>query len=127
LLQVSGFLKDTPIYSTNKTDCQEIAEILLKVALNTIIITTNHTLFIIIKTGNNLKKNYFYIKLLFTDKDHKYAINGYMQDWREWREDAGDAVSELFTCLKKVKREDIIYKICSKFREGNIYFSLYYN
>ena len=54
----------------------------------------------------------------YKDKDHKYAINGYMQDWREWREDAGDAVSELFTCLKKVKREDIIYKICSKFREA---------
>lgn len=42
-----------------------------------------------------------------------------MQDWREWREEAGDAVEELFACLKKVKREDIIYKICSKFREGN--------
>ncbi|CAG2199381.1 unnamed protein product [Mytilus edulis] len=52
------------------------------------------------------------------DKDHKYAINGYMQDWREWREEAGDAVEELFACLKKVKREDIIYKICSKFREA---------
>ncbi|XP_052083299.1 uncharacterized protein LOC127720635 isoform X5 [Mytilus californianus] len=54
----------------------------------------------------------------YKDKDHKYAINGYMQDWREWREEAGDAVQELFACLKKVKREDIIYKICSKFREA---------
>lgn len=44
-----------------------------------------------------------------------------MQDWREWREEAGDAVSELFECLKKVKREDIVHKICSKFREGMDY------
>lgn len=54
----------------------------------------------------------------YKDKDHKFAINGYMQDWREWREEAGDAVAELFSCLKKVKREDIVYKICSKFREA---------
>jgi len=36
LRQVSGFFLDTPVYSTNKTDCHDIAEILLKVALDTI-------------------------------------------------------------------------------------------
>jgi hypothetical protein len=50
-----------------------------------------------------------------------------MQDWREWREDAGDAVSELFTCLKKVKREDIIYKICSKIKNKVIFKSSAYS
>jgi len=30
------FCPGTPVYSTNKTDCHDIAEILLKVALNTI-------------------------------------------------------------------------------------------
>ena len=33
------FLTGTPVYSTNKTDCHDIAEILLKVALNTITLT----------------------------------------------------------------------------------------
>ena len=42
LRQVSGFLRvlrfspGTPVSSTNKTDCHDITEILLKVALNTI-------------------------------------------------------------------------------------------
>jgi hypothetical protein len=35
LRQVSGFLQVLPISSTNKTYCQDIAEIFLKVALNT--------------------------------------------------------------------------------------------
>jgi hypothetical protein len=33
------FSLGTPVSSTNKTDCHEISEILLKVALNTIILT----------------------------------------------------------------------------------------
>jgi hypothetical protein len=36
LQQVRGFPSGTPVSSTNKTDCHDIAEILLKVALKTI-------------------------------------------------------------------------------------------
>ena len=36
LWQVCGFLRGTPVSPTNKTDRQDIAEILFKVALNTI-------------------------------------------------------------------------------------------
>jgi hypothetical protein len=36
LRQVGGFLRFSPVFSTNKTDCHDITEILLKVALNTI-------------------------------------------------------------------------------------------
>jgi hypothetical protein len=36
LRQVGGFLRGTPVSSTNKTDRHDITEILLKVALNTI-------------------------------------------------------------------------------------------
>ena len=36
LRPVGGFLHAPPVSSTNKTDCHDIAEILLKVALNTI-------------------------------------------------------------------------------------------
>ena len=36
LQQVGGFFPGTPVSSTNKTDHNDIAEILLKVALNTI-------------------------------------------------------------------------------------------
>ena len=39
LWQISCFLPDTPVSSTNKTDCHDMAEILLKVALNIITIT----------------------------------------------------------------------------------------
>ena len=39
LRQVGGFFPGTPVSSTNKTDRHEITEILLKVALNTIVIT----------------------------------------------------------------------------------------
>ena len=38
LSQVGGFLRGPPVSSTNKTDRHDIAEILLKVALNTITI-----------------------------------------------------------------------------------------
>jgi len=34
--QVGGFSLSTPVSSTNKTDCHDITEILLKEALNTI-------------------------------------------------------------------------------------------
>jgi hypothetical protein len=36
LQQVSGFVRGPPVSSTNKTDCHNITEILLKVALSTI-------------------------------------------------------------------------------------------
>ena len=36
LKQVSGFFLCTPVSSTNKTDCHDITDILLKVVLNTI-------------------------------------------------------------------------------------------
>ena len=40
LRQVGGFPPATLVSSINKTDCQDITEILLTVALNTIIIKT---------------------------------------------------------------------------------------
>nr|XP_022340513.1 uncharacterized protein LOC111135083 isoform X9 [Crassostrea virginica] len=54
----------------------------------------------------------------YKDKDHKYAINGYLQDWREWKGENSEAISHLFKCLRLVEREDIVYEICNKFREG---------
>ena len=39
LWQVGGFLLSSPLSSTNKTDCHDITEILLQVALNTITLT----------------------------------------------------------------------------------------
>jgi hypothetical protein len=44
LRQVSGFFLGTPVSFTNKTDRQDITEILLKVALNTINQTKNCTI-----------------------------------------------------------------------------------
>ena len=41
LRHVVSFLQGIPVSSTDKTDCHDISEILLKVALNTIMITPN--------------------------------------------------------------------------------------
>jgi len=41
------FSPDTPVSSTNKNDCQDITEIVLKVALNTITLTQPYILTII--------------------------------------------------------------------------------
>nr|XP_011416308.2 tumor necrosis factor receptor superfamily member 16 isoform X4 [Crassostrea gigas] len=54
----------------------------------------------------------------YKEKDHKYAINGYLQDWREWKGENSEAIAHLFKCLRLVEREDIVYEICNKFREG---------
>jgi hypothetical protein len=56
------FSPGTPVSSINKTDCHDIAEILVKVALNTITITPNPQLFFCAiynktKYNNNLLKN----------------------------------------------------------------------
>ncbi|XP_052286324.1 uncharacterized protein LOC127882005 isoform X3 [Dreissena polymorpha] len=57
--------------------------------------------------------------LKYQDQQHKFAINGYMQDWRTWRGNQGDAVQELVTCLQsdKVKRQDIVLEVVNKLRE----------
>ena len=41
LRQVGGFLLGTPVSSTNNSDRHDIAEILLKMVLNTITLTIN--------------------------------------------------------------------------------------
>ena len=51
----------------------------------------------------------------------KYAINGYMNDWRSWKGDTSEAVEDLIKALNSVKREDIVYKIANKLREGESY------
>lgn len=46
----------------------------------------------------------------------KYAVNGYMQEWKLWRTESKDAVTELFRCLRHCKRDDIVYEICNGLR-----------
>ncbi|XP_060605713.1 uncharacterized protein LOC132758181 isoform X2 [Ruditapes philippinarum] len=55
----------------------------------------------------------------YRDKQHKFAINGYMQDWRGWRGNTGDAVEELVGCLRheNVKRMDIVLEVVNKMSE----------
>ena len=52
-----GFFRDTQVSSTNKTDCHDITEMLLKVVLNTITITLKYV---------NLLINYQYC-YIYTD------------------------------------------------------------
>ncbi|KAL4221488.1 hypothetical protein ACF0H5_019745 [Mactra antiquata] len=55
----------------------------------------------------------------YRDKQHKFAINGYMQDWRGWKGESPNAVEELVNCLKhdNVKRMDIVLEVVNKMRE----------
>ncbi|XP_052821473.1 uncharacterized protein LOC128246942 isoform X5 [Mya arenaria] len=55
----------------------------------------------------------------YRDQQHKYAVNGYLNDWRGWRGNQGDAVHELVTCLQseRVKRPDIVLEVVNKLRE----------
>ncbi|KAL5013201.1 hypothetical protein ScPMuIL_007471 [Solemya velum] len=55
----------------------------------------------------------------YKENQLKFAINGYLQEWQEWRGETAEAVSELLKCLKQCGREDITYGICSKFQEEN--------
>ncbi|KAK3105348.1 hypothetical protein FSP39_023184 [Pinctada imbricata] len=54
----------------------------------------------------------------YKERDHKYAVNGYLQDWREWKGENSESIRHLFTCLHQIGREDIMYEICNKFRES---------
>ncbi|XP_069118869.1 uncharacterized protein [Argopecten irradians] len=54
----------------------------------------------------------------YKDKECKFAVNGYLQDWREYMGENAQSVQFLFRCLKQCRREDIVYEICNKFREG---------
>ena len=56
--------------------------------------------------------------IVYSGQSAKYAINGYMNDWRSWKGDTSEAVEELVKALNFVKREDIVYKIANKLREG---------
>ena len=51
LRSVRGFFPGTPVSSTNKTDCHDITEILLKVALDTITLANHKKLQIVHITG----------------------------------------------------------------------------
>jgi hypothetical protein len=53
---VGGFLRGTPVSSTNKTDRQHIAEISLKVALNIITLTPDTLTMEVIEVGRNYSK-----------------------------------------------------------------------
>ena len=44
-----------------------------------------------------------------------------MNDWKSWKGDTSDAVEDLIKALNSVKREDIVYKIANKLREGESY------
>ncbi|KAL3862773.1 hypothetical protein ACJMK2_008721 [Sinanodonta woodiana] len=50
----------------------------------------------------------------YKGSQHKFAVNGYLQDWRVWKGDTAEALEHVINCLKQCKREDIVYEICSK-------------
>ncbi|KAL8591655.1 hypothetical protein ACOMHN_056771 [Nucella lapillus] len=52
----------------------------------------------------------------YKESQHKYAVNGYLQEWKAWWGEGKEAVAELFACLSRSKRDDIVYEICNGFR-----------
>ncbi|ESO99534.1 hypothetical protein LOTGIDRAFT_231120 [Lottia gigantea] len=53
----------------------------------------------------------------YKESQEKYAVNGYLREWREWKGCNQESVTELFHCLGQCKRDDIIYEICNKLRD----------
>ncbi|KAH9515584.1 hypothetical protein Btru_011485 [Bulinus truncatus] len=53
----------------------------------------------------------------YKDSQAKYTVNGYLQEWKQWKGDNNDAVGELFRCLRQVKRDDIANEICMCLRK----------
>ncbi|XP_052832999.1 uncharacterized protein LOC106871338 isoform X3 [Octopus bimaculoides] len=47
----------------------------------------------------------------------KAAVNGYFREWRSWKEDKAETITDLFTCLKTCNRIDIVYMIATKLNE----------
>ncbi|KAL8568037.1 hypothetical protein ACOMHN_000261 [Nucella lapillus] len=45
------------------------------------------------------------------------VVNGYLQEWKNWRGESKDTVVELFHCLRRCKRDDIVYEICNGLRQ----------
>ena len=71
-----SFYPGTTVSSTNKTDCHNVAEILLKVALNTIKIKKRmHTIYMY---KNNVVNFRFFIKIW---KDHHLWLVGWRLTW----------------------------------------------
>ena len=58
------FSPGTLFCSTNKTDCHDITEILLKVALNTITLTLDHVLIVIDQTNLQIVNVYVLLNLI---------------------------------------------------------------
>ncbi|XP_076451839.1 uncharacterized protein LOC143287607 isoform X2 [Babylonia areolata] len=52
----------------------------------------------------------------YKESQPKYAVNGYLQEWKSWRGENQEAVAELFRCLRQCKRDDIVYEICNGLR-----------
>ncbi|XP_076472617.1 uncharacterized protein LOC143302016 [Babylonia areolata] len=59
---------------------------------------------------------YEHIVEKYKESQHKYAVNGYLQEWKAWRGESKEALGELFHCLARSKRDDIVYEICNGFR-----------
>ncbi|CAG5131107.1 unnamed protein product, partial [Candidula unifasciata] len=63
----------------------------------------------------------------YKDTQAKYTVNGYLQEWRQWRGDNKETAAELFHCLRHIKREDIVNEICLclgrdfDYTDGNCY------
>jgi hypothetical protein len=76
LRQVGVFSAGIPVSSTNKTDCHDITEILLKVALNTIKQTNKIFLTIpfFLKPQKDLNQTW-----------QKCSLDGHIQDFCFWR------------------------------------------
>ncbi|XP_050412821.1 uncharacterized protein LOC126827483 isoform X3 [Patella vulgata] len=53
----------------------------------------------------------------YTESHEKYAVNGYLRDWKEWRGSTHESVKELFYCLRQCKRDDITYEVCNQLRD----------
>lgn len=53
----------------------------------------------------------------YKESPTKYAVNGYLKDWSDWKGESSQTIIDLNKCLKQCGREDIAYSICSSFQD----------
>ncbi|XP_025083548.1 uncharacterized protein LOC112557748 [Pomacea canaliculata] len=52
----------------------------------------------------------------YKESQHKYAVNGYLQEWKLWKGESKESIGDLFKCLSQCKRDDIVYEVCNALR-----------
>uniref|UniRef100_A0A0B7AZF2 Death domain-containing protein n=1 Tax=Arion vulgaris TaxID=1028688 RepID=A0A0B7AZF2_9EUPU len=57
----------------------------------------------------------------YKDSQARYTVCGYLQEWKLLKGETRDSVTELFRCLRHIKRDDIVNEICMCMKDDSEY------